>query len=282
MPSHYYTSVPDYSWLRANKKFWQGRASLAGVHWDLDGQLEWLGEVCSPHVPEIECLGWGDFIASSGLGQGYGYIEAQVLHAFVRSERPKTVVEIGSGASTAVMLRASQSNIREGLRGTEIVAVEPFPKPALKGLEGIVHIEEMCQKVPPEVFGGLDAGDLLFIDSSHAVKTGSEVLRIYLEIIPRLEPGVFIHIHDIYLPYLYTRTALSDYFDWQETSLALALLTDNPRLSVLCCQSALHYDRPAELSKILPAYRPQGNDEGLRTGDTEARYFPSSLWLKTR
>jgi hypothetical protein len=68
----------------------------------------------------------------------------------------------------------------------------------------------------------MEAGDLLFIDSSHAVKTGSEVLRIYLEIIPGLPAGVYVHVHDINLPYLYSRDALSAYYASQETALCAA------------------------------------------------------------
>jgi hypothetical protein len=159
--------------------------------------------------------------------------------------------------------------------------VEPYPTSELKELEEVLLIEEMCQNVPQSVFDQLKEGDLLFIDSTHAVKTGSEVIALYLDIIPQLPPNVFIHIHDIYLPYLYPRSMFSDYFASQETSLVLALLTNNRHLDVRCCLSALHYDRPAELKALLSDYRPQDNVEGLGVGDTRTKHFPSSLWLQT-
>jgi len=282
LPNHYYTPVPDYSWLRKNRDSWQRRVNLTGVHWDLEEQLAWLRKICQPYYHEVEGLSSYREIERSGYGQGYGPLESQSLHCFIRSLRPATVVEIGSGASTAVMLRAAGLNEQEGGTKPKIIAVEPFPKPSFQHLkEEVVHINEVCQKVPQSVFDQLKEDDLLFIDSSHSVKIGSDVLHIYLDIIPRLNPGVFVHIHDIFLPYPYHRTALSDYFGWQETSLVLALLMNNRRLSVLCCQSALHYDRPREMSEILRDYRPQANFEGLAGSDRPKKHFPSSLWLRT-
>ena len=281
LPKHYYTPVPDYSFLRKNQKLWQKRTSLAGLNWDLHEQLDWLRKICEPYYHEVEGLNWYHEAVSKGIGPGYGPIESQVLHCFVRSLCPSTVIEIGSGVSTACMLRASDLNHREGRPKSRIISVEPYPTSELKELEEVLLIEEMCQNVPRSVFDQLKEGDLLFIDSTHAVKTGSEVIALYLDIIPQLPPNVFIHIHDIYLPYLYPRSMFSDYFASQETSLVLALLTNNRHLDVRCCLSALHYDRPAELKALLRDYRPQDNVEGLGIGDTRNKHFPSSLWLQT-
>jgi hypothetical protein len=282
LPKHYYTPVADYSWLQRNPDTWMGRADFAGVRWDLDEQLRWVRKICEPHYHEVGGLDWHRELRSGGWGVwGYGPIESQVLHCFIRSYAPTTVVEIGSGISTACMLRASRINKREGRRPPNIISVEPFPTPKLREQEEITLIEEICQRVPDSVFDDLKAGDLLFIDSSHVVKLGSELLRIYLDIIPSLRPGVFIHIHDIYLPYLYMREALSNYYDWQETSLVLALLKNNARLSAQCCLSALHYDRPKEMAELLTDYRPQANVEGLRADKAGKGHFPCSLWLRT-
>ena len=140
----------------------------------------------------------------------------------------------------------------------EITCIEPYPSAALRQrTKDIRLIPELCQTVPAAVFAGLSTGDFLFVDSSHAVKLGSDVIRIYLDIIPHLAPGVLIHIHDVYLPYLYPRDALFKPFGWQETALLLALLINNPRLQVLSCLSALHYERPAQLKQFLSTMRPR-------------------------
>ena len=139
-----------------------------------------------------------------------------------------------------------------------------------------------CQEVPLPVFDELQDGDLLFIDSSHAVKVGSEVPRIYLEILPRLRPGVFVHIHDVFLPYLYPPDILSwPFWAWQETVLLAALLTNNPKLEVLFCLSGLHHARPSELCRLLPDYRPRAMQGGL-FADGGPGHYPSSIWLRTR
>jgi hypothetical protein len=282
LPKHYYTSVADRSWLRAHAGLWQRRASLTGVRWDLDAQVAWLAAVCSPaHYAEVAGLASYADAIERGFGPGFGPIESQVLHCFVRAQAPARVVEVGGGVTTAVMARASALNAAESRRPTELVCIEPSPRAALLGLEGVRVVAEPLQAVSSAVFEPLGDRDVLFIDSSHAVKTGSELQRLYHEIVPGLPPGVTVHIHDIFLPYLYSPTVLQEYFDPQESSLVLALLTENDRLEVLCCQSALHHDRTERLASILPDYRPEALDDGLRRPGRADGHFPASLWLRT-
>jgi hypothetical protein len=282
LPKHYYSPVPDHAWLKEHKELWTGRVNLQGVEWDLDCQMDWLVRMCEPYYDEVRGLGFYTEASSVGWGPGFGAIESQVLHCVIRSLAPPRILEIGSGVSTACMVNAAKSNNQENKPAARITCIEPYPKPAFRGLSGIRHIQELCQAVPREIFAELEAGDLFFVDSSHAVKTGSDVLRIYLEIIPRLPPGVIVHIHDIFLPYLYSRDALTNFFDWQETALLAALMTNNSRLSVLTCLSALHYDRSKELRALLSDYQSQANEQGLHVNRTALQgHFPASLWLRT-
>jgi predicted O-methyltransferase YrrM len=286
LPKHYYTPLPDYAWLKSNEELWLGRSAMAGVEWDLDAQMRWIEETCRPHYHEVAGLVFYRDVASKQLGPGYGAIESQVLHCVVRRYHPRRIVEIGSGVSTACMLAAIARNEGEGKPGSHIVCVEPYPRDAFRNLARVTHVEAPCQAVDASVFEALEAGDMLFIDSSHAVKVGSDVVRIYLDIIPRLPAGVLVHVHDIYLPYLYSRHVLDTYFGWQETVLVQALLVNNPRLRVLAAESALHYDRKAEMRALLSDYRPQADREGLPADDAAATgeyagHFPCSLWLQT-
>lgn len=284
LPKHYYTPVADYTWLRRHRELWTGRLGLGGIQWDLDAQLIWLAEICKPYYREVRGLDFFNKAVAGAWGHGYGPIESQVLHCVIRSLAPRKIIEIGSGVSTACMLNASTLNTREGRGTTEMICIEPYPKPAFNRLtsefKNVRHIEAQCQAVPQTLFDDLEAGDLLFIDSSHAVKTGSDVVKIYLDFLPRLRPGVLVHVHDIYLPYAYQRDALSSYFGWQETALLAALLTGNRNLSISACLSGLHYDRKAQLQTILTDYFPQTDSDGLQAG-TQG-HFPSSLWLLTQ
>jgi Methyltransferase domain len=109
----------------------------------------------------------------------------------------------------------------------------------------------------------LGAGDLLFIDSTHTVKPGSEVNRFVLEVLPRLDEGVLVHFHDIYFPYEYARNFLSgDLFFPGETSLLYAFMLNNPKFRIDLCLSMLHYAAPGAMKKRMPKFEPQGNDAG--------------------
>jgi Methyltransferase domain len=279
LPKHYYSPVPDCSWLEDNRPLWTGRSSLTGIAWDLPAQFAWLKDVCEPYYSEVAGLGSYRALAESGSGPGFGEIESQVLHCFMRRFAPGQVIEIGSGVSTLCMLEAARLNQGDGKPFSKITCVEPFPNDKLRGRTEIELIPQLCQQVPLTVFDRLSSGDLLFIDSTHAVKIGSDVLRIYLEIIPRLAPGVFIHIHDIYLPYAYPRTVFTRPWWWQETAMLMTLLINNPKLAVLACESALHYDYSEQMQKVLTDYRPAPNNEGLSL--SKAGHFPASTWLRT-
>lgn len=281
LPKHYYSPVPDCAWLEQNAPLWTGRSSLTGIHWDLAEQFAWLKEICEPYASEVAGLRTYNSFAHNGSGPGYGPIESQVLHCFVRACQPRQIVEIGSGVSTMCMLEGNRLNRMGGKRASKITCIEPYPSEHLRASHEIELVPQLCQQVPPPFFKNLSAGDLLFVDSSHAVKIGSDVLRIYLEVIPSLPPGIFIQIHDIFLPYAYPRNVFTRPFWWQETALLIGLLVNNSKLRVLTCLSALHYDCPREMQSVLPDYRPAPNNEGLAISDGPGSHFPCSIWLQT-
>jgi hypothetical protein len=109
MPKHYYTPVPDCAWLKDNESLWIGRSSLTGIHWDLAQQFAWLKDVCDPYYGEVAGLKPYYPVTQNGSGRGYGEIESQVLHCFVRRYAPANIIEIGSGVSTMCMLEAPAS-----------------------------------------------------------------------------------------------------------------------------------------------------------------------------
>jgi predicted O-methyltransferase YrrM len=282
LPKHYYSPIPDYHWLRRHRHAWVRRISLDGaVDWDLDEQLTWVTRTCQPYLAEVAGLGLYEQVTATGVGIGFGPIDSQVLHCVVRSTAPTRIIEIGSGFSTLYLLNAAARNESEGRGMPHITSIEPNPRRDFRAIQGLCHIEKPCQEVPLSEFRRLDVGDLLFIDSSHSVKVGSDVVRIYLEILPNLRSGVIVHIHDINFPYAYPRDALSGFWGSQETALLLALLIGNPHLRVLSSLSALAYEREEELIGLFPDYRRTENDEGLRADRRPNHWFPRSTWLTT-
>ena len=217
-------------------------------------------------------------------GPGYGYIEAQALHAVVRHLKPGRIVEVGSGVSTYCMLRAREHNRLEGA-DSAITCIEPHPSVRLTDTPDIELWRQPVQTVPVAHFEQLAAGDFLFIDSSHAVKAGSDTNFLILEVLPRLKAGVWVHFHDIYLPYDYERSLLRTFLFSSETALLHAFLTHNPRASIVFCLSQLHYERRDALREAFPEYDPQPEEDGLLTGtrtpfEDDDRHFPSSIYLK--
>src|SRR5208337_5601219 len=206
-----------------------------------------------------------------------GVIEAEVLHAFVRRHRPKRVVQVGCGVSTSVIVRAAM------LAGyqPEIVCVEPYPSAFLTSAErrGLIKLhKEGAEECPRDVLTGLAEGDLLFVDSTHTVKPGSEVNRIILDVLPRLPAGTFIHFHDIYFPYDYQRSLLmGELFYQNESTLLHSFLIGNAHCGIVLSLSMLHYGAPQRIAAVIPHYDPQRNSDGLRTAG--GKHFPSATYL---
>jgi predicted O-methyltransferase YrrM len=276
LPLHFYSSIPNIRELR-RRTDWREPRSMHGINFlSTDKQITLLREVLSARAGDASDP-YVEAVAQNGVDGGYGIIEAHVLAAFVASRKPARVVQVGCGVSTAVMLSAARS---AGYR-PETTCIDPFPTEYLRhaSSEGaITLLAKPAQLVEIDTFTSLGAGDLLFVDSTHTVKPGSEVNRIVLEVLPRLQRGVLVHFHDIYFPYEYSRGFLSrDLFFPGETSLLYAFLLNNPTFRIDLCLSMLHYAVPDALKALLPNYEPQGNDAGLAAGD--GLHFPSAIYL---
>lgn len=160
----------------------------------------------------------------------FGPADASVLLAMLRRHRPSRVVEVGSGFSTAVMLDAAEDFLPE----LRITCVEPYPDRLRTRLrpgdeERLELIEAPVQSVAPEsLVRGLGPGDMLFVDSTHVVKAGSDVCHLLLHTLPLVPVGVLVHVHDIFWPFEYTDSWLNEHRDWTEAYLLHALLSGNP------------------------------------------------------
>ena len=205
-------------------------------------------------------------------------IEADFLYAFIFNHKPLKIIQIGCGVSTSVILRAC----RDAGYHPELVCVDPIPMPYLVNLSdkgSIRLIKEKAQKVHIDLLTELSDNDFFFVDSTHSVKPGSEVNRIILEVLPRLQKKVWVHFHDIFFPYDYTRDILThDMFFWSESILLQAFLTQNPNFTIKASLSMLHYAETENLKRYFLKYDPQSNEFGLR--GKQGKHFPSSTYLQ--
>src|ERR1700733_14073508 len=156
--------------------------------------------------------------------------DAEIAYVLVRIFKPKSLIEIGSGNSTHLFREA----IDDGKLGTELVSIDPSPRKAVGAIAHHIITQRLEQLSVSYFCETLDPGDILFIDSSHQVRIGNDVVKLLLNIIPILKKGVLLHFHDIFLPYEYRRQCLiDDRRDWNEQYLVHALLQGSDQFEVL-------------------------------------------------
>jgi len=279
LPHHFYSGVPDLADLQ-RRSDWRKPRSMHGIaQRDIDSQVALLGEWLAPHRDFMQSRSiQRESFVGGGADGGYGEIEADVLFAFVATNKPRRITQVGCGVSTAICLMAAE---RAGYK-PDIVCLEPYPSAYLQeaARKGAIRlVDKPAQVVDHDVIADLAAGDLLFIDSTHAVRPGSEVNYLIHEVLPRLKPGVWVHFHDIYFPYDYARDTLDgDMLFPQESTLLYAFLTGNDHFKVEASLSMVHYARPDALRTLIAKYEPAGQVDGLRDGS--GTHFPSAAWLR--
>jgi predicted O-methyltransferase YrrM len=278
LPRHFYSEIPDIAKLRRSA-YWREPYSMIGVNGaDVDEHLAFARAVLTDDVRrELAAEDVHAHACAENGEPGYGRVEADVLYGVIRTLRPARIVQIGSGVSTAVILRAAE---RAGYRPA-VVAVDPFPTDYLRRTQAAGKIELIAR--PVEALGwepllALGPGDLFFVDSTHTLGPAGEVTRIILEMLPRLEAGVLAHFHDIYFPYDYPTDILDGaLFFSHESPLLHAYLANNPRMTMLASLAMLHHQRAAALAALVASYRPRPMRQGLSAG---SGHFPSSVYLK--
>lgn len=192
----------------------------------------------------------------------FSWLDARSLFVLLRQFRPVRVIEVGSGYSSLLM---ADVNLRFLGGACDIRCIEPYPRAFLqRGLPGIAEvIVEKVQAVPMARFDTLQAGDLLFIDSSHVCKTGSDVNHLYFEVLPRLKPGVLVHIHDIHLPAEYpSEWVITENRSWNEQYLLRALLMHSRAFRVVFGCNYAWLKHPDLVSKALGLPPGQGYGGG--------------------
>ena len=262
-PGHYYSpipSIPDV--LEEQGRIWRPRASLPGIRLDGDAQLNQLAAIASAqpipgeprYRPDNDFFSWGDGV---------------VLRGMLAVHRPRRIIEVGSGWSSALIL-----DTREALADWDpsLVLIEPHPE-RLHGLlrgdeRGSITIhEKRVQDVDLSVMTALQEGDVLFIDSTHVSKVGSDVNLLLLDVLPQLRSGVFVHIHDVFWPFEYPKAWVEEGRYWNEDYLIRAILSENPRWAIEVFNDWLAQERRSEAAALSPDW---------------AKNPGGSLWLRRR
>jgi predicted O-methyltransferase YrrM len=166
----------------------------------------------------------------------FGIADAAILYAMLCHLQPRRVIEIGSGFSTAMLMDTAEHRAFD----IDITCIEPYPDRLLKVLKStdeITLIRKPVQDVPLSSYVKLKSNDLLFIDSTHVAKAGSDVLWLFLRVLPQLAPGVAVHVHDIFWPFEYPERWLREGRYWTESYFLNAFLCQNSSWDVLLFSS---------------------------------------------
>lgn len=264
VPVTYYAPNANILELTRTKHRWAKKSELPGLTIDIDRQLASLQAFCLPYISEVADHAIYSAATAMHLGPGYGEANWIATYCVLRTLKPSRVIEVGSGVSTYGTLAALRRNEAEAMTAAVLTAVEPFPTAELRALAGVSLLEAPVQSVPIDVFLELGRNDLLFIDSSHAVRPGSDVNFLILEVLPRLRPGVIVHFDDITLPYDYGPGTLKNYYHSAETSLLRAFLIHNERAEIVFSLRMLYCERLKALVDLLPDFEPgEMTEQGL-------------------
>jgi hypothetical protein len=262
VPVDFHSPVPDIDDLE-KRNVWGLRSGLEGIDLKVDAQLELLNELGSNYSDECQ---WPLSLTGNSSefylqNNSFSYGCGASTHCMIRYCKPETVIEIGSGMSSIVISDALSINHAKDRRSSKYIIVDPYPSNFAKSgsLGTIDCFQTRVELLDSAFFNCLKDNDILFIDSGHCVRIGGDVNYLFLDVLPRLEPGVIVHIHDISMPYEYPKVyATSETFRqfWTEQYLLQSFLSFNNEFEVLLAMHYLMKDHGKAFKKAFPYYNP--------------------------
>ena len=270
-PGHFYSPVVDPSQLASREaELFREQRPLPGIDLNEAAQCALAEQMREPYrrlwFPAEKSADARYFYRNGN----FSYADAVTLACLLQILRPRTMIEVGSGYSSALTLDIVERCLDWS---TSLTFIEPYPD-LLNSLTSetdrgrIEIIASPVQAVPPAVFDRLGEGDILFIDSTHVVKSGSDVLHHFDEVLPRLRPGVIIHIHDIFYPFEYPRAWVMEMnLSWNELYYVRAFLTNNPEYEIVFFNDFMRKRHFELMRDVAPLFLELGG---------------SSLWLRKK
>jgi predicted O-methyltransferase YrrM len=255
-PGHFYSPIPDLREFRRRASASPGveTVNLGGIDLREESQFALIGTLAG-YYSELP------FQAAKRKGLRYhldnpffSFGDGVILYSLLRHLRPRRIVEIGSGYSSAEMLDISDRFFGSSV---DFTFVEPHPE-RLYGLLSAAdrlkcRIEEKpVQDVSQQVFDRLGENDILFVDSSHVAKTYSDLLHILFKVLPNLQRGVVVHFHDVPWPFEYPRRWVEGGRAWNEAYFLRAFLQYNSAFEIVYFNDFVAQRRSARLAQEMP------------------------------
>lgn len=241
LKNHFYSPIPDLS--RIDSTQGDTVSPLHGVRIETDHIRQLVEKVfpsykdelaAIPHLQPLDFTKHPQYYLDNSAFSG---TDAMATYCLLRELKPKRIIEVGSGFSTLLMSKALEAN-----RLGQITCVEPYPASFLE--KPIAAVKELVRSPVQALsanFFDLEAGDMLFIDSTHVAKFGSDVNHLFFNILPQLKRGVYVHVHDVYLPFeVPFRWMEEDKIFWNEQYLLLAFLMFNDSFRITYSNMIAH------------------------------------------
>lgn len=254
---HFYSPHVDLDEVRSHeKKIFSRERPILGIDLRESEQLRLLESMVSltPKIefPDTQSPGFRYHFDNPA----YSYSDALVLHTMLRLIRPRHMIEVGCGYSSAMALDTNELCLENTVQMT---FVEPYPQLLLDLMKPgdnarVTIVPSRLQDLDPDFFLQLDANDILFIDSTHVSKVNSDVNYIFFEILPRLKSGVYIHFHDVFFPFEYVKEWVYEGRAWQELYLLRAFLQNNPLYQIIYFQDFLFHKHCRYFENHLPLF----------------------------
>ncbi len=271
-PIHFYSPVPEEKDINMN--YFDTTLSLKGIEVNEEKQIQLLKIFSENFKAEYNNLPKRPDECEKGeyyiFNNVFESVDGEILYCMVRHFKPGRIIEIGGGFSTKLFIKSIIKNMSEDEKyKCKFTTIEPYPSKELLSLKyAFFELKrEKVQNIPLSLFSELRENDILFIDSSHVLKIGGDVLYEYLEILPSLNKGVIIHIHDIFLPFHYPyEWIIKKRLFWNEEYLLASFLSFNNFFEILWMGYYMHKKHSKILSEAFNSYNPH-------------RVKPGSFWM---
>jgi hypothetical protein len=236
-PGHFYSPIPSLDQIKKIEyKIWGVPSKqVSGVDLQENKQVEMLHQFSSYYNQQPWQDGKQEHLRYYFHNPNYSYGESIVLFCLLMQIKPKKIIEIGSGYSSCALLDTNELFFNNSIA---LTFIEPYPdllssllKPS--DINNINIVSSGLQDIDENIFATLSAGDILFIDSTHVSKIGSDVNYIFFKILPLINSGVYIHFHDIYFPFEYPKKWIYEGRAWNEAYLLRAFLQNNREFEIV-------------------------------------------------
>jgi len=268
---HYYSPIVDVHELEKRRhQVFDRSIAPSGIDLREEYQLQLLNKL-KPHYDRLE------FTPAPKEGfryhydnNAFSYADGIILACMLMELRPRRLIEFGCGYSSCVTLDINEKIFNWSI---DCTFIDPYPDAFLRlvkpgDVECIKVLKEPAQDIDLGIIDQLEAGDILFIDSTHVSKAGSDVNFHVFKVLPRLKSGVMIHFHDIFYPFEYPESwFFNENRSWNEIYLLRAFLTDNPKYEIELFNHFIGLKHRQKVDELMPLF---------------GRNIGGSLWLRKK